>query len=157
MKITLLLTGKTEVVPVRELMEDYCKRLAHYVNFEIVATPEIKNIKNLSIEQYKQKESEIQKKYLVKSDFIVLLDEFGKEYTSEKFAQFLEHKTSIGIKNLTFVVGGAYGFSEEIKQMAHAQLSLSKMTFPHQLVRLIFIEQLYRAFTIIRKEKYHHS
>jgi len=114
MKITLLLTGKTEVVPVRELMEDYCKRLAHYVNFEIVATPEIKNIKNLSIEQYKQKESEIQKKYLVKSDFIVLLDEFGKEYTSEKYAQFLEHKTCIGIKNLTFVVGGAYGFSEEI-------------------------------------------
>lgn len=157
MKITLLLTGKTEAAPVRELMEDYAKRLGHYINFEIIATPELKNIKNLSMEQYKQKESEIQKKYLAKSDFIVLLDEYGKEYTSEQFAQFLEHKTGIGIKNLMFVVGGAYGFSGEIKQMAHGCLSLSKMTFPHQLVRLIFLEQLYRAFTIIRKEKYHHA
>ncbi len=143
--------------PVKEVMGEYIKRIVHYTNFEVIETPDIKNIKNLSVEHYKQKEAEIQKKYLVRSDFIILLDEFGKEYTSEKFAQFLEHKIQIGIKNPMFVVGGAYGFSEEIKKMSQAQISLSQMTFPHQLVRLIFIEQLYRAFTIIRKEKYHHS
>lgn len=157
MKITLLLTGKTEIQAVKEGMEEYSKRIGHYTNFEVIATPDIKNSKNLSIDQYKQKEAEIQKKHLAKSDFIILLDEFGKEYTSEKFSLFLEHKIQIGIKNLMFVVGGAYGFSEEVRKMSQVQVSLSKMTFPHQLVRLIFIEQLYRAFTIIRKEKYHHS
>lgn len=157
MKITLLLTGKTDVEPVKVLMDEYTKRIGHYTNFEVIIIPDIKNIKNLSIEQYRQKEAEQQKKYLTKSDFIVLLDENGKEYTSEKFAQFLEHKIQIGIKNLVFVVGGAFGFTDEIRKMAEQSVSLSKMTFPHQLVRLIFLEQLYRAFTIIRKEKYHHS
>jgi len=157
MKITLLLTGKTDIQPVKELMDEYSKRIGHYTNFEVITVPDIKNIKNLSIEQYRQKEAELQKKYLAKSDFVILLDENGKEYTSEKFAQFLEHKIQIGIKNPVFVVGGAFGFTEEIRKMAEQTVSLSKMTFPHQLVRLIFLEQLYRAFTIIRKEKYHHS
>jgi 23S rRNA (pseudouridine1915-N3)-methyltransferase len=157
MKITLLLTGKTDIQPVKELMDEYSKRISHYTNFEIITIPDIKNIKSLSIEQYRQKEAELQKKYLAKSDFVMLLDENGKEYTSEKFAQFLEHKIQIGIKNPMFVVGGAFGFTEEIRKMAEQSVSLSKMTFPHQLVRLIFLEQLYRAFTIIRKEKYHHS
>jgi len=157
MKITLLLTGKTDVQPVKELMDEYSKRIGHYTNFEVITVPDIKNIKNLSIEQYRQKEAELQKKYLAKSDFVILLDENGKEYTSEKFAQFLEHKIQIGIKNPMFVVGGAFGFTEEIRKLAEQSVSLSKMTFPHQLVRLIFLEQLYRAFTIIRKEKYHHS
>ena len=157
MKITFLLTGKTDVEPIKVLMDEYSKRIGHYTNFEVITIPDIKNIKNLSIEQYRQKEAELQKKYLMKSDFIILLDENGKEYTSEKFAQFLEHKIQIGIKNLVFVVGGAFGFTDEIRKMAEQSVSLSKMTFPHQLVRLIFLEQLYRAFTIIRKEKYHHS
>jgi len=157
MKITFLLTGKTDVEPIKVLMDEYSKRIGHYTNFEVITIPDIKNIKNLSIEQYRQKEAELQKKYLTKSDFIILLDENGKEYTSEKFAQFLEHKIQIGIKNLVFVVGGAFGFTDEIRKMAEQSVSLSKMTFPHQLVRLIFLEQLYRAFTIIRKEKYHHS
>lgn len=157
MKITLLLTGKTDVEPVKVLMDEYTKRIGHYTNFEVITIPDIKNIKNLSIEQYRQKEAEQQKKYLTKSDFIILLDENGKEYSSEKFAQFLEHKIQIGIKNLVFVIGGAFGFTDEIRKMAEQSVSLSKMTFPHQLVRLIFLEQLYRAFTIIRKEKYHHS
>jgi 23S rRNA (pseudouridine1915-N3)-methyltransferase len=157
MKITLLLTGKTESQPIREVMEEYIKRISHYTNFEVIAIPDIKNSKNLSVERYKQKEAEIQKKHLIKSDYVILLDENGKEFTSEKFAQFLEHKIQTGIKNLMFVVGGAYGFSEEIRKMAIQTVSLSKLTFPHQLVRLIFLEQLYRAFTIIRNEKYHHS
>lgn len=157
MKITFLLTGKTDVEPVKVLMDEYTKRIGHYTNFEVITIPDIKNIKNLSIEQYRQKEAEQQKKYLTKSDFIILLDENGKEYSSEKFAQFLEHKMQIGIKNPVFVVGGAFGFTDEIRKMAEQSVSLSKMTFPHQLVRLIFLEQLYRAFTIIRKEKYHHS
>lgn len=157
MKITFLLTGKTESQHIKELMEEYIKRISHYTNLEVIAIPDIKNSKNLSIEQYKQKEAENQKKYLIKSDYIILLDENGKEFTTEKFAQFIEHKIQTGIKNLMFVVGGAYGFSEEIRKMSAQTVSLSKMTFPHQLVRLIFIEQLYRAFTIIRNEKYHHS
>ena len=157
MKITFLLTGKTDVEPIKVLMDEYSKRIGHYTNFEVITIPDVKNIKNLSIDQYRQKEAELQKKYLTKSDFIILLDENGKEYTSEKFAQFLEHKIQIGIKNLVFVVGGAFGFTEEIRKMAEQSFSLSRMTFPHQLVRLIFLEQLYRAFTIIRKEKYHHS
>lgn len=156
MKITLLLTGKTAIAPVREIMDDYVKRIGHYVNFEVITVPDIKNIKNLPVDQYRQKEGEAQKKYFSKSDYIALLDEKGKEFKSDEFARFTEHKTQIGIKNLMFVVGGAYGFSDEIKELASQEISLSKMTFPHQLIRVIFIEQLYRAFTIIRKEKYHH-
>lgn len=157
MKITLLLTGKTESESVRVIMNDFIKRIGRYSNFELVELPDIKNAKNLTSEQYKNKEAEIQEKYLVKSDLIVLLDEYGKELTSVDFARFLENKLQTGIKNMMFVVGGAFGFSDEIKKKAHVQLSLSKMTFPHQLVRMIFLEQLYRAFTIIRNEKYHHS
>ncbi len=157
MKITLLLTGKTESESVRVIMNDFIKRIGRYSNFELVELPDIKNAKNLTIEQYKNKEAELQEKYLAKSDLIVLLDEYGKELTSMEFARFLENKLQVGIKNLMFVVGGAYGFSEEIKKKAQIQFSLSKMTFPHQLVRMIFLEQLYRAFTIIRNEKYNHS
>ncbi len=110
-----------------------------------------------NIEQYKQKEAENQIKYLQTADLIILLDEFGKEYTSVDFARYIESKMQLSVKNMVFVVGGAYGFAPEIKKMSHHSLSLSLLTFPHQLVRLIFLEQLYRAFTIIRNEKYHHS
>ena len=157
MKITLLLTGKTEIDYVVKGAEEYIKRIKHYNNFEVVSIPDIKNSKNLTIEQYKQKEAELQLKYLQNSDLIILLDELGKEYSSVDFARYIESKMLASVKNMVFVVGGAYGFAPEIKQMSHHSLSLSKLTFPHQLVRLIFLEQLYRAFTIIRNEKYHHS
>lgn len=156
MKITLLLTGKTEIDYVLKGLEEYIKRIKHYTNLEIITVPDIKNTKNLTVEQYKQKEAENQIKYLQSSDLIILLDEYGKEFTSVEFAQFIESKLQASVKNMVFIVGGAYGFSSEIKKMSHLSISLSKLTFPHQLVRLIFIEQLYRAFTIIRKEKYHH-
>jgi 23S rRNA (pseudouridine1915-N3)-methyltransferase len=157
MKITLLLTGKTEIDYIQKGAEDYIKRIKRYISFEVVSIPDIKNAKNLTIEQYKQKEAENQAKYLQNADLIILLDEFGKEYTSVEFARYIESKMQASIKNMVFVVGGAYGFAVEIKKMSHHSISLSQLTFPHQLVRLLFLEQLYRAFTIIRNEKYHHS
>jgi 23S rRNA (pseudouridine1915-N3)-methyltransferase len=157
MKITLLLTGKTEIDYILKGFEEYIKRIKRYNNFEVVSIPDIKNAKNLTIEQYKQKEAENQAKYLQNSELIILLDEFGKEFTSIEFASYIESKMHTSIKNMVFVVGGAFGFAPEIKKMSHNSISLSKLTFPHQLVRLIFLEQLYRAFTIIRNEKYHHS
>jgi 23S rRNA (pseudouridine1915-N3)-methyltransferase len=157
MKITLVLTGKTEIDYILKGSEEYIKRIKRYVSFEVVSVPDIKNAKNLSIEQYKQKEAENQAKFLQNVDLILLLDEFGKEYSSVEFARYIESKMQASVKNMVFVVGGAYGFAEEIKKMSHHSISLSQLTFPHQLVRLIFLEQLYRAFTIIRNEKYHHS
>lgn len=156
MKITLLLTGKTELDYVLKGMEEYIKRIKHYNSLELITIPDIKNTKNLTIEQYKQREAEHQIKYLQNSDLIILLDEYGKEFSSVEFANFLESKMLASVKNMAFIVGGAYGFSAEIMKMSQLSISLSKLTFPHQLVRLIFMEQLYRAFTIIRKEKYHH-
>jgi 23S rRNA (pseudouridine1915-N3)-methyltransferase len=157
MKITLVLTGKTETDYIMKGTEEYIKRIKRYVSFEVVSIPDIKNAKNLTIEQYKQKEAENQLKYLQNSDLIILLDEFGKEYTSVEFAAYIESKMQMSVKNMVFVVGGAYGFAPEIRKMSQHSISLSQLTFPHQLVRLIFLEQLYRAFTIMRNEKYHHS
>jgi len=157
MKITILFNGRTNVDYIRQGIEEYLSRLKHYIKFEIIEVPEIKNAKNLSEEQYRQNEAELMKKNFPKSDYIVLLDENGNEFSSEKFARFLEHKIQTGIKNLMFIVGGPYGFSDEIKNMASYTISLSQMTFPHQLVRLIFAEQLYRAFTIIKRKSNHHS
>jgi 23S rRNA (pseudouridine1915-N3)-methyltransferase len=156
MKITLILTGKTELDYLLKGTEEYIKRIKRYFSFEVIYITDIKNAKNLTIEKYKQKEAENQVKYLQNADLIILLDEFGKEYSSAEFARYIESKMQLSIKNIVFVVGGAYGFTLEIKNMAHHIISLSKLTFPHQLVRLIFLEQLYRAFTIIRNEKYHH-
>jgi 23S rRNA (pseudouridine1915-N3)-methyltransferase len=157
MKITLVLTGKTEIDYILKGVEEYIKRIKRYVSFEVISIPDIKNAKNLTIEQYKLKEAEIQLKYLQNFDLIILLDENGKEFTSVEFARYVESKMQISIKNMVFLVGGAYGFAAEIKKISHQSISLSKLTFPHQLVRLIFLEQLYRAFTIIHNEKYHHS
>jgi len=156
MKITLLLTGKTELDYILKGAEEYIKRIKRYNSFEVVTIPDIKNAKNLTIDQYKQKEAENQLKYLQNADLIILLDEFGKEYTSVDFARYIESKMQTSIKNMVFIVGGAFGFAPEIKKLSHQSISLSLLTFPHQLVRLIFLEQLYRAFTIIRNEKYHH-
>lgn len=156
MKISMLLTGKTDVPYISEGLQDYFLRIKRYVNFEIVSIPEIKNAKSLTPEQYKQKEAEQQLKHLANADFVVLLDEFGKELGSVELARFIENKMQQSVKNLMFVVGGPFGFSEAVMTKSNYKLSLSKLTFPHQLVRLIFAEQLYRAFTIIKNEKYHH-
>ncbi len=156
MKITLLAIGKTDNRNLQNLIEDYQKRLSHYVSFHLEMIPDIKNAKNLSEAQQKQAEGSEILKRLQAGDRLVLLDEKGKALTSEGFAQFLQKKMNSGLKNLVFVIGGPYGFSEEIYNRAQGKVSLSNMTFSHQMVRLFFIEQLYRGFTILRNEPYHH-
>lgn len=156
MKIQLIVIGKTNQHFVRQGFDEYCKRLKHYYPFELEIIPDIKNCKHLSVEQQKEKEGEMILQSFQPGDYIVLLDERGKEFTSVEFAEFIEKKVLAGLKRLVFVVGGAYGFSSGIYKTAHENIALSKMTFPHQLVRLTFIEQLYRAMTIIHHEPYHH-
>ena len=157
MKIQLTVVGKTNQSFVQQGLDEFCNRLSHYFPFELEIIPDIKNAKSLSIEQQKVKEGELILQSLQPGDFIILLDECGKEFTSVKFAEFIEKKTHTGIKRLVFVVGGAYGFSSAVYETAHEKIALSKMTFPHQLIRLIFIEQLYRAMTILHHEPYHHD
>jgi 23S rRNA (pseudouridine1915-N3)-methyltransferase len=156
MKITLILNGKTEDDHIIKGFSLYEQRLKHYITFETVVIPALKNTKALSIEQQKQKEAELILKHTQPSDRMILLDENGKEYNSVGFSEFLQQQMNSGIKNLVFVVGGPYGFSEEIYKRANGKLSLSKMTFSHQMVRLFFIEQVYRAMTILKNEPYHH-
>ena len=157
MKIQLIVIGKTNQHFVRQGLEEFCSRLSHYFPFELEIVPDIKNIKHLSVEQQKEKEGEWLLQSFQPGDCIVLLDERGKEFTSAEFAEYIEKKTHTGLKRLVFVIGGAYGFSPRVYEAAHEKIALSKMTFPHQLVRLIFIEQLYRAMTILFNEPYHHS
>lgn len=156
MKITLLAIGKTDDKNLQGLTEQYIKRLGHYVSFSFEVIPDIKNAKNLSEALQKQNEgNEIQKR-ISTADTLILLDEKGKSYSSEGFSEFLQKKMNSGLKNLVFVIGGPYGFSEEIYRRANGKISLSSMTFSHQMVRLFFVEQLYRGFTILRNEPYHH-
>jgi 23S rRNA (pseudouridine1915-N3)-methyltransferase len=157
MKITLLVVGKTlgEYLKVGE--DEYLKRLKFYGNIEYCVIPAIKNTKSLTEEQQKTEEGKLILSKIDAADFCILLDERGKHYTSEAFADFLNGKMVSGVKNLVFVIGGAYGFSDQIEQRANHKLSLSPMTFSHQMVRLIFLEQLYRAFTILKGEPYHHK
>jgi len=157
MKIKLLLIGKTEEDYLKKGISVYEERLKHYIGFDIITITSLKNTKSLSFELQKEKESELIEKYLTSSDYVVLLDENGKHFTSVEFAGFIQKQLNNAIKNLVFVVGGPYGFSENLLKKADFKLSLSKMTFSHQLVRLIFAEQLYRAFTILRNEPYHHE
>lgn len=156
MKITLIAIGKTDNRQLISLMEDYNKRLGHYISFDMEIVPDIKNAKNLSEPLQKKAEGDEILKRVSTADILILLDENGKTYSSEKFAEFLQKKMNSGLKNLVFVIGGPYGFSEEIYDRANGKLSLSSMTFSHQMVRLFFIEQIYRAFTILRNEPYHH-
>ena len=156
MKITLLAIGKTDNNQLQNLIDDYVKRLGFYVSFEIEAIPDIKNAKNLSEMLQKQAEGEEILKRTNTADILILLDEKGKTYSSEGFAQFLQKKMNSGLKNLIFVIGGPYGFSDAVYTRANGKVSLSSMTFSHQMVRLFFIEQLYRGFTILRNEPYHH-
>ena len=157
MNIKLIAVGKTDNPALQQLISNYEKRLSYYINFDLQLLPDIKNNKSLSEEQQKVKEGELILSYVEPSHHLVLLDERGKEYTSIAFADELQKKMNTGIKQLTFVIGGPYGFSQAVYQRANSKLSLSKLTFSHQMIRLFFVEQLYRAFTILRNEPYHHQ
>ena len=157
MKITLLTVGKTDKDWVKQGMDIYVSRLKHYIPFSITEIPELKNVSALSREQIKTKEGELILKNVKPADNLVLLDERGKEYSSVEFAKVLQDKINYEGKDIVFVIGGAYGFSEDVYRRANSRMSLSRMTFSHQMVRAIFAEQLYRAFTIIKGEPYHHE
>jgi 23S rRNA (pseudouridine1915-N3)-methyltransferase len=157
MKICLLVIGKTDEEYLQKGIELFMKRIPHYISFEMKVIPDLKNSKNLSEEQQKAKEGELILLQLIPSDDLLLLDEQGLETSSVDFARFLEKKMISGIKRLVFLIGGPYGFSESVYARANGKVSLSKMTFSHQMVRLIFLEQLYRAMTILKGEPYHHE
>ena len=157
MKITLLLVGKTAFPYISEGIALYEKRLVHYVNYSRVEIPELKNAQALSREQIKEKEGELILKSIKNTDDVILLDERGSTYTSLEWAAHLHKKINYEGKDIVFVIGGSYGFSQKVYQRANGKISLSKMTFSHQIVRVIFLEQLYRAFTIIKGEPYHHE
>jgi 23S rRNA (pseudouridine1915-N3)-methyltransferase len=157
MKISLLVIGKTDEAYLQKGLEIFMKRIPHYVPFEMKVIQDIKNAKNMSEEQQKDKEGELILQQILSSDELILLDENGLEASSVDFARFLEKKMLSGIKRLVFVIGGPYGFSGNVYSRAIRKISLSKMTFSHQMVRLIFAEQLYRAFTILKGEPYHHQ
>ncbi|MBR5470181.1 MAG: 23S rRNA (pseudouridine(1915)-N(3))-methyltransferase RlmH [Paludibacteraceae bacterium] len=157
MKIILILVGKTASSPLNEMLKDYEGRLKHYAPFQIEIIPDLRNTKNLSENEIKEKEGDLILKTLQSSDTVVLLDDKGAHFKSLEFASWLERKQNNVAKRLVFIIGGAYGFSKAIYNRANEKLSLSKMTFSHQLVRVIFAEQLYRAFTILNNEPYHHE
>lgn len=157
MKITLLTVGKTDRDWVKQGIDVYVSRMKHYFPFSIMEIPELKNASSLSEEQIKTKEGELILKNLKPSEDVILLDERGREFSSLEFARLLQDKISYTGKDIVFVIGGAYGFSEAVRQRANSKISLSKMTFSHQMVRAIFTEQLYRAFTIMKGEPYHHE
>ena len=157
MKIKLLCIGKTDDKNLRELIAIYRKRLGFYINFEIEIIPDLKKAKNLSEEQQKEKEGELILNFIKQQEMLVLFDENGKEFSSVSFSKYLQKKMNSGIKTLIFVVGGPYGFSEAVYSRASGKISMSRMTFSHQMIRLFAVEQLYRAFTILRNEPYHHG
>lgn len=157
MKIKLLAVGQTNMSFVEQGFNEFEKRLKHYTDFEPLVISNPKNSGKLEVQELKKKESENILAKIQAPDFVVLLDEKGIQFTSVEFATFIQKRMNSGMKNLVFVIGGAYGFSEDMYERANAKLSLSKMTFSHQLIRLIFAEQLYRAFTILRNEKYHNE
>lgn len=157
MKITLAVIGKTESGYLRQGIDDYINRLGHYVNFNIEYIHDAKNTRRLSESQQKSAEGKSLLDAIDAGDHVVLLDEHGREYGSADFAVWMQKRLSGGGKRLVFVVGGPYGFSKEVYDRANEKMSLSQMTFSHEMVRLIFIEQLYRAFTILRHEPYHHE
>lgn len=157
MKIILLTVGKTTNSHLIKLQEEYQSRLKFYIPFEMVVIPELKNTKNLSIAEQTDKEGELILKQLETIDEVVLLDDKGKQFTSIGFSEFISKKMLASHKRMIFVVGGPYGFSEKVYSRANGKVSLSSMTFSHQMIRLIFVEQLYRAMTILKGEPYHHE
>ncbi len=157
MKVILLTVGKTNEISLKNAISEYQKRLKFYLQYEIEEIPELKNTKSLSENVQKQKEGELILKSVTDADELILLDDKGAEYTSMQFSSYMEKKMAMGGKRLVFVVGGPYGFSEAVYARANGKLSLSRMTFSHQMIRLIFTEQLYRAMTILKGEPYHHE
>ena len=157
MKITLLTVGKTDKDWVKQGIDIYASRMKHYFPFSIVESPELKNVSSLSQDQIKTKEGELILKNVKPTDDMILLDERGREFSSMEFAKALQDKISYTGKDIVFVIGGAYGFSDAVRQRSNSKISLSRMTFSHQMVRAIFVEQLYRAFTIMKGEPYHHE
>ncbi len=157
MKICLLVVGKTDASYIKEGIAGYEKRLGRYLSFEMKVIPDIKNSKNMSEAVQKEKEGEEILGQLQGSDAVVLLDERGKQYSSVGFSDFLAQKMLIGVKRLVFIIGGPYGFSDSVYKRGDDMLSLSAMTFSHQMIRVIFVEQLYRAMTIMKEEPYHHN
>jgi 23S rRNA (pseudouridine1915-N3)-methyltransferase len=156
MKITLLVVGKTTDVHIETLIQEYQKRLTHYIPFALQVIPELKNTKALTPEQQKQAEGELILRTITTATDLILLDEHGKEFRSIEFSDYLQKKMSAG-RDVVFVVGGPYGFSDAVYQRSNGKISLSKMTFSHQMVRLFFVEQVYRSMTILRGEPYHHE
>lgn len=156
MKTTFLVVGRTTDSHIQALVDDYKKRLTHYLSFEMVVIPELKNTKNLSEEQQKEAEGKLLLQQVEPSAILILLDEHGKEYRSIEFADRMQQFMLAG-RNIVFAIGGPYGFAKAVYDRADYKISLSKMTFSHQMVRLIFVEQLYRAMTILRGEPYHHE
>lgn len=157
MQIRLIAIGKTDNKAIISLIDEYSKRLNFYIKFEFEVLPDLKNTKSLTEVLQKEKEGELILKKLIPSDELMLLDERGKSYTSIDFSEFLQKKMNSGLKQLIFVIGGPYGFSDEVYSRSNGKLSISKMTFSHQMIRPFFIEQLYRGFTILRNEPYHHE
>ena len=157
MKLEFWVVGKTSFAYLNEGMQLYEKRIKRYLPFESFVIPDIKNAKNLSQVELKKKEGQLILKKLEKNDLLILLDENGKTFTSIKFSKWLEQKLQLSARKIIFVVGGAYGFSEEVYARANGKISLSNMTFSHQMIRLFFLEQLYRALTITKNEPYHHG
>lgn len=157
MQIKFLVIGKTDSTQLSELTDEYIQRLKHYIKFDLEILPDIKNSKNLSEAQQKDKEGEAILKKLSATDVLILLDENGRQYTSVDFSSFLQKKMNAGIKQLVLVIGGPYGFSDAVYTKAQSKISLSKMTFSHQIIRLFIVEQVYRAFTILKNEPYHHQ
>lgn len=157
MNIKLIVISKTDVPYLQTGIDEYISRLKHYCDFELVVMPALKNLGKASPEEIKEKEGELILKQLAKVDQTVLLDEHGKEYASVGFSEYLQKQMNVGTRTLAFVIGGAFGFSPAVYAAATHKISLSQMTFNHQMVRLFFLEQLYRAFTILRHEKYHNE
>jgi len=157
MNIKLIAIGKTDNKFLQSLIDDYTKRLSFYIKFDLDIIPDIKNVKNLSESQQKEKEGELILSKIAPTDNLILLDENGKSFTSVGFSTELQKKMNAGIKTLVFVIGGPYGFSDTVYAKANGKISLSQMTFSHQMVRLFFIEQVYRGFTILKNEPYHHQ
>ncbi|NQU87406.1 MAG: 23S rRNA (pseudouridine(1915)-N(3))-methyltransferase RlmH [Mariniphaga sp.] len=157
MKITLLVVGQTNSPYLKKGIEDYLYRLKHYIPFEINTIKDLKKPKNLTRENQKKKEGDLILKYLDSSNTMVLLDEKGISLSSRGFSEFVQKKMASGLKELVFVIGGPYGFSKEVYDSVKEKLAVSEMTFPHELARLIFVEQLYRAFSILKGEPYHHD
>jgi len=157
MKFTLLVVGRTVEKHYITAIDDYVSRTKHFISFDMEVIPELKNTKSLSMEQQKEKEGELILKALQPGDVVVLLDEHGKEFRSVDFAAWVEKKMHTVNKRLVFIIGGPYGFAPKVYEVAKEKLSLSKMTFSHQMIRLIFVEQLYRAMTILNNNPYHHE